>query len=291
MRLFVAFLTLIVVSAASAAVAPAPRLATIETDGARQLWVEVERDGTTLRRLIRETDAALIPGDSGSDPTGRAVFATWTEGGRPWSSYSRNAGKSWSAAKPLRTELRLVAGTVLPDSPMPLPASGLDLPEDGRLFVVQLKTVSLPEWRAGLEARGADVIASFAHHAHIVRADPSVMGAVSALDFVERAEPYHPSYRLEPELHSWIDGGSESNRSADGPMRVRVVTFEWGPSGKDRIAGAALSLGATVEESWPEGHVIELWVDRQQLQVLAAHDDVMWIDRWTPRETDMDLVR
>jgi len=291
MRLFFAFLTLIVVSVASAAVAPAPRLATIEADGARQLWVEVERDGTTLRRLIRETDAVLIPGDTGSDPTGRAVFATWTEGGQPWSSYSRNAGQSWSGAKPLRTELRLVAGTVFPDSPMPLPASGLDLPEDGRLFVVQLKTVSLPEWRAGLEARGADVVASFAHHAHIVRADPSAMGAVSALDFVERAEPYHPSYRLEPELRSWIDGGSGSNRSEDGPMRVRVVTFEWGSSGKDRIASAARLLGATVEESWPEGHVIELWVDPQQLQVLAAHDDVMWIDRWTPRETDMDLVR
>jgi hypothetical protein len=291
MRLFSAFLTFIVASGVLAAERPDPRLVTVETDGARQLWVEVDSAGTTVRRLVRETDAVLVPGETGSDPTGRAVFATWTEGGRPWSSYSRNAGDSWSRAKPLRTELRLVAGTVRPGSPMPEPAEGLALPEDRRLFIVQLKTVSLPEWRAGLEAQGAELLTSLAHNAHIVRADPSAVGGISNLDFVERAEPYHPSYRLEPELLSRVGDSTGSQRSDEGPMRVRVVAFEWGPAGKDRIARAARGLGAVVAENWPDGHVVELWVEPHHLQVLAAHDDVMWIDRWTPRETDMDLVR
>jgi subtilisin family serine protease len=37
--------------------------------------------------------------------------------------------------------------------------------------------------------------------------------------------------------------------------------------------------------------VLELWVDRDQLRALAAHDDVAWIDPWRAPANDMDLVR
>jgi hypothetical protein len=70
-----------------------------------------------------------------------------------------------------------------------------------------------------------------------------------------------------------------------------LVLFEWGPDAKQRVIEAAEALGARVAEYWPSGHVLELWVARESLLALAAHDDVQWVDRWTPAEQDMDLVR
>jgi PKD repeat protein len=108
---------------------------------------------------------------------------------------------------------------------------------------------------------------------------------VRGLPFVARVEPYHPWYRLSPELRRFVESDE------DGEVRVRAVVHEWGLPAKSRVAAAAVARGARVAELWPSGHVVELWVDRGQLEAVAALDDVQWIDPWTPRETDMDLVR
>jgi serine protease AprX len=110
---------------------------------------------------------------------------------------------------------------------------------------------------------------------------------VAALDMVERVEPYHPSYRIEDPVRRWLDG------RAAGPdkQRVHVMALEWGAAAKQRIADAAEHLGAAVVEKFPNGHVIDLVVDRAQLRAIAALDDVMWVDRWMAPADDMDLVR
>jgi hypothetical protein len=277
---------------AAAAPRDEPRLATTASEGgANRLWFELRRDGSVaVRRQIRETAATLGALETGGDPGGNAYFAAWTENGERWSAFSRDAGVTWSRARPLRDDLRLLSASVPPGAAMPPPRSGLALPEDGRLFIVQLKSVSLPEWRAALEDQRAEVVASFANNAHVVRGDPAAARALSNLQFVERAEPFHPHYRLEPALLAWLDGAGDA-LEADGRLRVRVVALQQGPVAKGRIALAAQDAGATVVENWPNGPIVELSVDRAQLRRLAAHDDVMWIDRWSPPATDMDLVR
>jgi hypothetical protein len=174
---------------------------------------------------------------------------------------------------------------------MPPPADGLSLPAGGRLYIVQFRTVSLPEWRDALGETGVELLQFFPHNAHIVRTDRSLVPELLALDFVERVEPYHPAYRLEAELQDWLDTEPDGSGSEPEEIRVRVVAFEWGPGGKARIAKAAGSMGARIAEYWPSGHILELWAGRDELRQLAAHDDVMWIDRWSPPEDDMDLVR
>ena len=174
---------------------------------------------------------------------------------------------------------------------MPGAPGHLALPPDGRLYLVQLKTISLPEWREALKGAGAEVVAYFPDNAHVVRLSGGPAARVEALaglDMVERVEPYHPWYRLSGELRTWLE---EPGTAAPERMRVRVAAFEWGPAGKGRIAALAGDLSAEIVELPPSGHVIELNVDREQLVRIAAHDDVEWIDPWTPPSLYMDLVR
>jgi hypothetical protein len=280
-------LLLVALPASAGGEALQPRLVIEEGEEGSSLFVETPGEGgEALRHLLRERAENPTPGATGGDPAGLAAFVTWSEGaGEDWFSYSRDQGATWVPARRLSTELRLLDGPARPGAALPSPRAGLAQTETGRLHLVQFRTVGLPEWRAALRAAGAEVFSYLPHNAHIVRMDPSLASRVAALDFVERVEPYHPSYRLEPELRDWLETGG------GGELRVRAMTPQWGPEGKARLAAAAESAGARVAAYWPSGHVLELWVTSAQLRLLAGHDDLVWADRWTPKETDMDLVR
>lgn len=265
-----------------------PVLLVEEAEAGARVWVEMpDAAGTGGLHLLRTTASRVEAGPTGTDPDGRAAFVNWKEGDETWFSYSRDGGRNWAPASPLSTELRLLEAAVGPGEPMPEVPAGLALPSGGRLFVVQFRTISLPEWRAALERLGVELLRFFPHNGHIVRMDPSLRGRVAGLDFVERVEPYHPAYRLEPELRAWLVGGGPEEES----LRVRVLAFEWGPAAKARLARAAEAAGGRVALEVPSGHLLELWLGRQALLALASHDDLMWAERWTPASTDMDLVR
>lgn len=273
--------------AASAAPPPRPRLIVEPGQGVSRIFAEVEvGNGQVRRSLLRLTPAPVAAGATGWDPAGRAAFATWTEEGQRWFSATRDNGRTWFEPRSIETALRLHAGNVTPGQPLPSVPAGLGLPSDGRLFLVQFRTLGLPEWRDALAEAGAEVLSYFPFNAHIVRMHPALVQTVAGLDFVERVEPYHPSFRLEAELRDWL-----AAEAGPATYRVNAVAFEWGPEGKDRIAQAAEADGAQVALNVPNGHIIELVVNRGQLSRLVAHDDVMWIDRWSAPENDMDQVR
>jgi hypothetical protein len=256
-----------------------PTLQAMEVErfgGVNRIWIESGGE----YHLLHETEAEITLQESGADPSGKAQFATWNENGERWHAYSRDHGASWSRSRPLRQELRLIDGATLPGSPMPRPAAGFEADHGSRLHIVQFKTTGLPEWREALTGIGAEVLNHVPHNGHIIRTDNELLEEMASLDFVERIEPYHPWYRIEPSL-----------RGSTHEERVRVATFEWGAVAKERVIAAAEALGAQVAEYWPSGNVVELWLDPEQLRALAAHDDVLWMDRWTAPEADMDLVR
>jgi hypothetical protein len=264
-----------------------PQLVVEPGNGANRVFVEVEAgNGQVRRSLLRVTPAAVSPGAAGSDPAGRTSFATWNEAGERWFAATRDGGRTWSDARAIETTLRLHAGTVEPGRPVPPVPDSLVSPAEGRLFLVQFRTLGLPEWRDALEELGAEVLNYFPFNAHVVRMHPGLAPRVADLDIVERVEPYHPYHRLESPLRDWAAG-----EGGPAEVRVRVMALQWGPEGKERIRQAAEADGARVAASWPSGHVLELWADRGQLRRLAAHDDVLWIDRWSAPENDMDILR
>ena len=269
---------------------PRPELTVERVDGVSRVFVEtVLPDGSRDRSLLRVTASPVEPGATGRDPAGRAAFATWLETatGETFAAWSRDAGKSWTEGRPVALDVRLRDGAARPGDLLPPAPAGWTLPPGGRVFLVQLRTISLPEWRDALEAAGAEIVGFVPHATHLVRIDPARVAELSRLDFVARVAPYQPWYRVSRELRDWIAAAP-----ADAPpRRVRVVAFEWGPAGKQRIAAAAAAFGAEVAAFWPSGHVLELWASTEQVKKIAALDDVEWIDSWSPPETDMDLVR
>jgi len=274
-----AVLLLLTLLAAPAAAQQA-RVEVEEVEGKSRIWV--------ARQLLRETTAAVTVGPAGGDPSGRGLFVTWNEAGDRFSSFSRDGGVHWSPGRPVQTELRLRDGAVEPGAVMPAAPSEFLPPTGTQLHIVQFYSHGLPEWRDAISATGAELLNPFPHNAHIVRGSAETMAAVQQLGFVERVESYRPWYRLGPNLRAWL---LDPAGDPAATIRVRTMTPEWGPEGKTRVVAAAEAIGATVAEYWPSGHVVELWVNRSQLQSLSASDDVLWIDQWTPRSTDMDLVR
>jgi hypothetical protein len=286
-----------VVGASSAAAADAPRLAVEGRGSRRQLSVElVQPDGAVARRVLRRGVAGVRPGAAGWDPAGTAGFVTWTERGpERWMAYTRDGGETWSAPQSTGTALLLRDGAVAPGQPLPAVAPALAQPAGAGVFLVQFRTIGLPEWRQALTDLGAEVLNYFPHNAHLVRMSPGLTSAVAALDFVERVEPYHPAYRIERTLREWALAPADRlpllDSTKGSPRRLRVMAFEWGPDGKQRILDAARPWGARVAEWFPSGHIVELWADAAAVVKLAALDDVMWIEAWTPNENDMDLAR
>ena len=274
--------------AIEAAAAPsAPRLAVEGTRGARRLAVEVVREDGAVTRHVLKSGVGTVRGQaSGWSPSGTAAFASWTEETARFTSWSQDGGRTWSAPQEMGSSLLLRDGATAPGQPLPAAAPALQLPAGGRLFLVQFKTIGLPEWQDAIAALGAEVLNYFPHNAHLVRMNPGLTSTVAALDFVERVEPYHPAYRIERSLRDWALAPADR-----APRRLRVMAFEWGPEGKKRILDAAGAWGARVAEWYPSGHILELWADAAAVVKLAALDDVMWVEAWTPNENDMDLGR
>jgi hypothetical protein len=268
-----------------------PRLLVTEDNDGASLSVEAKAtDGIHRRVLLRKTKAPVQVGARGLDTAGRAMFVDWSEESERWFSYSRD-GQIWSEPRRIDVTLQLRDGIIRPEMQMPAVPSAMKMSDAGRLFLVQFRTVSLPEWRQALEEMGAEILSYFPHNAHIVRLPSNEAGRLASLPFVERIEMYHPYYRLDRELRELVERAETAGVAATGQFRVNVLAFEWGPDAKNRIAEQAVSFGARVADNPSSGQLLELWVDQNQLKQTAALDDVMWIDRWSPPEEDMDLVR
>ena len=265
-----------------------PRISVESRAGQDLVWVEIPaEDGKVNRQLLRRSDSPITPGESGSDPSGKAVFVNWIEDGVDrWAAYSRDGGLVWSRPRPEPTEIRLLRAAVPPGAAAPTPRPSLQLPPVGRLHLVQFKTISLPEWRKALEESGVEILRPFPDNGHLVLLDPSLASVVDKLAFVERVVPFHPGYRLEQDLLDWLDGDG-----APEELRVNAMSFGWGAGPKSRLARSAEAAGARVAQWHPSGYTLELWVTRDQLRSLAANDEFAWANRWSPPEADMDLVR
>jgi hypothetical protein len=265
----------------------APSLSVESVEGVHRVFVTVEsEDLGSVRTLLRQTGTEPRQLVTGGEAARGAFFAAWSEAGSRWSSFTQDGGATWSDARAIRTAIRLRDGAIEPGFAMPEAPETLSLPAQGELFIVQFKSVSLPEWRLALADRGVEIFNYLPHNAHIVRMSPALRATVESLDFVQRLEPYHPYYRLSRELRDWSAAAAPEEQ-----RRVRVMTLEWGPEGKQRVLEFANGIGAQTAQYWPSGHLFELWLTPSQLGQIAQHDDILWMDPWTPPETDMDLVR
>ena len=125
-----------------------------------------------------------------------------------------------------------------------------------------------------------------ANHAYYVLMTPEVRTTVSALPFVRWVGPVHPEYKLERVIRDQILVDAQI-----APRRYSIMLHERGPEAQDRVVAVIKSLGAEVHGTTPLGFRIEATMSLDQVQTIAALDDVMFIDRKGEIEVDLDIVR
>ncbi len=269
-------------ASALASSAQAPERLRVERSGNTSA-LSIPGGGVFHRTRAVVSDDRLLP-----IPGGPGLAALWSEddgnGSRPWFALSLD-GNTFSRPRATTFDLRLkrarfdplVAAPEFTDSPLP-PAGGV--------YIVQFQTQPLEAYRADLRERGARIHHFLADHAHLVRMDEALAAEVAGLAHVRWVGPYHPEYRLE----SWL----LEKLSADtlgSPVRCFVQVFEKGPAQKALVARRIRELGGTIEAQIPDGYRLEATLDAQQLAQVAAFDEVLFIDRWSAPEVDLNNVR
>lgn len=242
-------------------------------------------DGALVHRTelsIRDVQQIAVPGSSD-------VVVRWseTDGTQAVERYRvRLAGKAeFGRVRDTVPTIHLQRGTFDPlREAAPAPVAGLA--ESGRLYMVQYVTQSIQAYHDALTAAGAVVRHYLPEHANLVEMDAATAAEVADLPFVRWVGPYHASYRLEQELLDELASGAASE-----PRRLHVQVMERGPEMKGRVAARVTAMGAEVVWLIDEGFRFDALLTNEQLKVVATWDEVLWIDRWSAPEEDMDKVR
>jgi hypothetical protein len=179
--------------------------------------------------------------------------------------------------------LRLAAFDPLRGEP-PVPAT-LAGGTDVRLWIVQFASRPTGAMRAAVRAAGGELSRYLPANAYVARMPIGAAAAVARLADVRWVGVYQPAYRLEPALLAEHLAGSRA------PVRrYNIVVFDK-RTDKPALAAAIRAIGGTVTHEQPGSLLFEVALDGTQLLAAARLDQVLWIDRWTPRELDMDNAR
>ena len=169
----------------------------------------------------------------------------------------------------------------------------LDIPDDlradprGRLYIVQYWTQGLAAYRSFVAGLGGDILFHMPRHANVVAMDPGLAEVVAGLPFVRAVSPFHPAFRLEPELRALLASGRA------GSVKVNLLTTRRGPVAQGPVAAWVRAQGGTVVHVSKETYLMTVTLPSRRLGELAGLEQVQWVDRWTPIESegDMDIAR
>ena len=175
-----------------------------------------------------------------------------------------------SQDEPSPPALYLKAGTFTPAAGQSaaLPPGLTVAAQNSQYWIVQFGGPILPEWRAALEAEGAEVVAYLPDYAYKARMNQGQAKRVEDLQDVVFVGPFVPAFKLSPNL---VMGGPAL-------YRVRVE------SGRDfgLTTAAIATTGAEIVSR--DGDALTVLADAPQVQAIAQVADVAWIENWLLRE-------
>ena len=242
--------------------------------------------GKFYRTTRRTSDMRLI-----QFPETNAQVMTWREqdgdGKKPFYAVSMD-GKSVSRATETSYEVMLRYGKFDPLVAQPVVPRILQAKTDDsgkNTYIVQFVTQPLEEYRKAIADLGGKNYIYLPNHAELVAMDEATRAAVEELPFVRWVGRYEPAYKLEEELREGLLSDSLQ------PARYNVMLLERGGEMQDRLAARVRSLGGKVEMTIPQGFRVEVTLDSAQLLSVAQDDSVLFVDRWSAPEADMDVVR
>lgn len=152
-------------------------------------------------------------------------------------------------------------------------------------YLVQFHTQPLEEYREALGSLGAEIFNYAPDNAYIVQMSSASEAEVRSLPFVRWVGAYEPAYKLDENLSA----GLSSSETKGG--RYNIMVLRSGEAMKSGLASRIRSLGGRINANVPEGFRLEATLTPDQLVAVANESDVLFIDRWSPPESDMNIVR
>ncbi len=197
------------------------------------------------------------------------------------------AGEEIGRAVRTSYTLKLRHGDFDPSGAVPEVDGLFSAGEGENLYIVQFETQALEEYRGAIRFMGGETLGFMPGHAAIVRVRPGNLERVRQLPFVRWAGPYHPAYRLEEYLRD-----NHSNAAELFPLqRYSILVFEEGEAGLDGVIRSLAALGGVVRPAPAGKYLANATLTPAQLFQVVRWDEVQFIDRWSPLEKDMDIVR
>ncbi len=198
-------------------------------------------------------------------------------------------GSEFSEPKATSYTIRLRHGGFDPLGFAPAPAleEGFEAGEDTNLYIVQFLTQPLEEFRGAIEGLGGAVHWYLADHSHIVHMDSETLEAVEELPFVRWVGPYHPAYRLEEFL---LDNAEYANE-AYPLQKYNVMVIDASSDTKLDAAQRIEEIGGIVDLDDSGKYLLQATLTPEQLFEIIRWDEILFVDRWSEVETDMDIGR
>ncbi len=157
--------------------------------------------------------------------------------------------------------------------------------EDTHLFIVQFFTQPLEEFHEAITACGGVVRHYIAQYAYLVEMIDSVRTEVETLPYVRWIGPYHPAYRLEEFMLDNLENAYQSYPLQQ--YNIQVLSTEQKTIVTERIK----AIGGTVNKEDAGKFLVEATLSPDQLFLVIRWDEVLFIDRWSAYEADMDVAR
>ena len=149
--------------------------------------------------------------------------------------------------------------------------SSVPAPGERMSLLVQVQAPLQSEWASELQRAGAQVVSYIPNYAFLVRINSEQRGAIAALPFVRWTGLYHTAYRISAQ---------DEMRLRSGRGRYQVLLFNDGNIAD--VAATVTALGGVVEDTSSRvNRIVRIELDRANVDALASHPDVQWIE---PRE-------
>ena len=157
--------------------------------------------------------------------------------------------------------------------------------KDDATYIVQFVSQPLDEYQTIINKLGGKRYTYLANHSYLMIMNAETKAKVESLPFVRWVGQYQPAYKLEEFL---IEGITRNNLPK---MRYNIMLLERGAEMQSKVAERIRATGGKVNLVVPEGYRFEATLTPEQLSALAQENEVLFIDRWSKPENDMDLVR
>ena len=203
----------------------------------------------------------------------------------PFYSISLDGGKTVVRTVQPSYELGLRYAHFDPLVSTPTTPSILSAGDDIHLFIVQFLTQPLEEFKNKITSFGGFVRQYIAQFAYLVEMTDSVRMQVESLPYVRWVGPYQPSYRLEEFMLENLENAQLMYPSQRYSIQVHTVEQ------KQIVADRINSIDGITDKADAGKYLLIATLTPEQLFTVVRWDEINFIDRWSPLEPDMDIVR